>query len=88
MSLSAGHKQNFDTLRQAFFADDAALMQCQLAATGEPVAVICAANRLADGTVEFGTCAIMFPGNKYQAVNPPKPDVGFYSQKEQDHGPP
>ena len=46
MSLSLSHRQNFDTLRRAMLAGDAALMECQLAATGEPVAVICAANRL------------------------------------------
>ena len=86
MPLSVGHRQNFDTLRQAFFAGDVALMECQLVATDEPVAVICAANRLADESVEFAPFAMMFPGNPYQAVNPPNPDGGFYSQEEQKHG--
>ena len=40
MALAKGHRQNFDTLRRAMFAGDAALMECQLVATGEPVAVI------------------------------------------------
>ena len=53
MPLAKGHKQNFDTLRRAMLAGDAALMECQLVATGEPVAVICAANRLEDGEIAF-----------------------------------
>jgi hypothetical protein len=83
MPLTIGHKQNFNTLRRAFLAGDAALMECQLAASGEPVAVICAANRLADGGVEFVPFATMFAANPYTAVNPPNPDGGFYSQEEQ-----
>jgi hypothetical protein len=82
MPLSVGYKRNFNTLRRAFRAGDAALMECQLAATGETAAVICAANRLADGSVEFIPFATMFPGNPYQAVNPPNPDGRFYSQEE------
>ena len=53
MPLSSHQRRNFETLRRAFLAEDAALMECQLAATGEPVAVICAANRLAEGAIEF-----------------------------------
>jgi hypothetical protein len=49
MPLSDGHRQNFDMLRRAMLAGDAALMECQLVASGEPVAVICAANRLPEG---------------------------------------
>ena len=84
MPLSAGHKQNFDTLRQAFSAGDVALMECQLAATGEPVAVICAANRLPDGDVEFAPFAMMFQDNPYEMVHPPNPNGGFYSQEEME----
>ena len=82
MSLSQGHRQNFDTLRRAMLAGDAALMECQLAATGEPVAVICAANGLAEGGAEFVPFAMLFSGNPYEAVYPPNPDGGFYSQEE------
>ena len=84
MPLSAGQKRNFNTLRRAFRAGDAALMECQVAATGETAAVICAANRLPDASVEFIPFAMLFPGNPYQAVNPPDPNGGFYSQEE-DH---
>ena len=82
MSIPVGHRQNFDTLRQAFFAGDVALMECQLAATGETVTVICAAGRLADGGVEFAPFAMMFQDNPYEMLNPPKPEGGFCSQEE------
>jgi hypothetical protein len=80
MALSKGYKRNFDVLRRAFRAGDAALMECQVAATGETAAVICAVNRLADGGFEFVPCATMFAGDPYQTVNPPNPEGGFYSQ--------
>ena len=76
MPLSKGHNQNFDTLREAFSTGNVALMECQLVTTGEPVAVICATNRLADGGVEFAPFSMMFPGNPYEMLNPPRPDGG------------
>ena len=82
MPLSSSQKRNFETLQSAFLAEDAALMECQLAATGEPVAVICAANRLADGAVEFVPLATMFQDNPYEIVNPPKPEGGFCTQAD------
>ena len=61
--IAAGHKANFEMLQAAFNNNDVALMECQLAATGEPVAVLCASNRLADGEVErlpcFSTAILM-----------------------------
>ena len=82
MPLSRGHKRNFRTLRRAFLAGRAALMECQQADSGETVPVICAVNGLPDGGVEFVPFAMLFTGNPYQAVNPPKPDGGFCSQEE------
>ena len=38
--IHLAYKANFETLQQAFLAGDVALMECQLAATGEPVAVV------------------------------------------------
>jgi hypothetical protein len=81
MPLSVGDKQNFDTLRRAVLAGDAALLECQSVATGSPVAVICAANRLGGGA-EFVPLAMLFNDNPYRAINPPNPDDGFYSQEE------
>jgi 3-polyprenyl-4-hydroxybenzoate decarboxylase len=82
MALPIGQKQNFETLQEAFANGDVALMECQLASNGEPVAVICAANRLPDGQIEFVPFASLFSGNPYEAVNPPNPDGGFFSQDE------
>ena len=87
MPLAKGHRQNFDTLRRAMLAGDAALMECQLVATGEPVAVICAANHGESDEIAFVPFAMLFSGNPYQAVNPPNPDGGFFSQDEV-HGQP
>jgi hypothetical protein len=80
MSLSLGDRANFNTLQQAFLAGDAALMECQLAATGEPVAVVCAANRHEDGSVEFAPFAMLFNDNPYELLNPPNPEGGFHHQ--------
>jgi len=82
MAIPKGHKQNFNTLVKAFHAGDVALMECQLATSGETVAVICAANRLPDGEIQFTPFAMMFNGNPYKTVNPPKSDGGFCTQEE------
>jgi hypothetical protein len=82
MAIAPGHRHNFDTLRQAFLAGDVALMECQSTATGEAVAVLCAANHLPNGEVEFIPFAMLFNGNPYEAVNPPKPEGGFFTQEE------
>jgi Family of unknown function (DUF6117) len=82
MAIAQGHRQNFETLAQAFDAGDVALMECQSAASGEPVAVICAAHRLPDGEIEFVPFATLFNGNPYESVNPPNPNDGFFSQDE------
>ncbi len=80
MALATGHKANFETLQAAFDNGDVALMECQLAATGEPVAVVCAANRHDDGSVEFAPFAMLFNDNPYEILNPPKPEGGFHQQ--------
>jgi len=82
MALAQHQQQNFETLRRAVLAGDAALMECQLAATGEPVAAICAANRSDDGEIEFVPFAMLLLGDPYQALNPPNPEGGFFSQQE------
>ena len=82
MAISPGYKQNFDTLCRAFRDECAVLVECQLAATGEPVAVICAANEQADESIEFVPFAMMFQDNPYELLNPPNPEGGFYSQEE------
>jgi len=82
MALAKGHKMNFNTLAKAFDAGNAALMECRLSASGETVAVVCAANRLPDGGIEFVPFAMLFNGNPYEMVDPPNPDGGFHNQEE------
>jgi hypothetical protein len=80
MAIPMGHKQNFDTLIEAVRDGNVALMECQLAATGETVAVICAVNRLPNEEAQFVPFAMFFNGNPYEALNPPKPEGGFETQ--------
>ena len=80
MAIPKGHKRNFNTLVEAVRAGDVALMECQLAATGETVAVICAVNRLPNEETQFVPFATLFNGNPYEAVNPPKAKGGFETQ--------
>ena len=80
MAIPKGHKRNFNTLVEAVRAGDVALMECQLAATGETVAVICAVSRLPNGETQFIPFATLFNGNPYEAVNPPKSEGGFETQ--------
>lgn len=82
MPLAEGHKQNFETLRQAILAGDAALLECQLVATGEPVAVICAANHQPNGGAEFVPFATLFSDDPYALVNPPNPTGGFFGHDD------
>lgn len=82
MALPTGHKATFETLQAAFGNGDVALMECQLASTGEPVAVLCAANRQEDGAVEFVPLATLLNGNPYELLNPPNPEGGFFTQDE------
>lgn len=77
MAWVEGHKTNFNTLSEAINAGDVVLTECQLRATDEIVAVICAANRLPDGEIEFVPFAMLFNGNPYEALRPPNPDGGF-----------
>ncbi len=80
MTAVRQHKPNFETLQEAFANGDVALMECQLKATGQPVAVIVAVTRDGD---EFGFVpfAMMFDGNPYEQLNPPNPDGGFHDEE-------
>jgi hypothetical protein len=83
MPIPVGHRRNFDTLRRAFLHGDALLLECALAATGEQVAVVCAAQRSADGLIEFVPFAQLFNDNPYRVLNPPRSDgPGFVTQGE------
>lgn len=64
------HSQNFETLRRAFLNEQVCLMDCTLKATGEHVAVICAASLVGD-QMQFVPFAMFFNGNPYELLNPP-----------------
>lgn len=85
MGLLPSHKANFETLRRAVLSKDATLMECQLVATGELVAVVCAVNHHQNGDIDFVPLAMLFQDSPYQTLNPPNPDGGFYSQMEVFH---
>jgi hypothetical protein len=76
MPLQIGHRQTFETLRRAFLNDDVALVECQLAKTGEQVAVVCAVNRQGGG-FDLAPFALLFNDNPYDLLNPPNPEGGF-----------
>jgi hypothetical protein len=83
MPLSNADKSNFETLRQAVQNGEAALMECQLVSTGEPVSVICAVNRDAAESFAFVPIAQLFSSNPYTLLNPPATDrPGFTGQEE------
>jgi hypothetical protein len=80
MTAVRQHKPNFETLQEAFANGDVALMECQVKATGQPMAVIVAVNR--DGEdFSFVPVAMMFNGNPYELLNPPNPDGGFHNEE-------
>ena len=81
-TLSDAHKANFNTVVRAVQSGNAVLMECQLVSTGKPVPVICAVNHLANGEIEFVPLAVLFDCNPYLAVDPPRPEGGFWSQEE------
>ena len=65
------HKQNFETLSQAFADGAVALMECVVKATGEKVATICAV--VFDGKeYTFTPFAIFLNGNPFELLEPPQ----------------
>jgi hypothetical protein len=67
--IPKGHKNNFETLKQAAINGDLALMECHCSATGKPVMVLCAVNHSRD-EFEFVPVAKLFDGNPYEEVIP------------------
>lgn len=74
------HAANFETLRRAFLSGDVALMECQVKATGESVAVICATQEAEGEDTNFVPFAAFFNGNPYELLSPPDPDGGFHQR--------
>lgn len=68
----APYAQNFEVLKRACKNGDLALMQCRWKKTDSPVAVICAIERMGDGS-GYKPLGMMFAANPYELV---VPDVG------------
>ncbi len=64
------YRDNFNTLQQAFDAGDACLLECSQKATGKPVYVICAVNRMGE-EIELVPFAQLFDDNPYERLSPP-----------------
>jgi hypothetical protein len=65
------HTENFETLRRAFRDNAVCIMDCIEKATGEHVAVICAATRNDNNEIEFTPFARFFNGNPFEMLIPP-----------------
>lgn len=79
-----GYRPILDTIYRAAREGDLALMECQDAKTGKPVAVVVAVNQPGDKGGEYSMVPLarLFDGNPYTLLNPPKPEGGFMSQAE------
>ena len=65
------HRDNFNTLNQAFSDGAACLLECHERATGKPVYVICAVNRRSPEDYELVPFARLFDDNPYELLAPP-----------------
>ena len=89
MSLLPGHRSNFDTLQQAALNNDLALMDCRHRDTGEPIAVLCAANRLPRREIDFVPLAMLFNNNPYDFLVPPAAsETDALPATDMNHDPP
>jgi hypothetical protein len=64
------HRDNFNTLNQAFSDGAACLLECHERATGKPVYVICAVNHRGED-FELVPFATLFNENPYELFSPP-----------------
>lgn len=73
------HLENFETLTRAFAHKHACLMDCVEKATGEHVAVICAAWKDEEGMINITPFAKFFNGNPFDMlISPDDPDYAKY----------
>lgn len=69
--LLPGYVKNFETMRQAAFAGDLALVSAIRKSDQQPVALVCAMQRNADDTISPVPFAEMIPGNPFELYEDP-----------------
>ncbi len=78
---ATAHAANLETIIRAATEGALGLVECELRATGEKVAVLTAFGK--DGEeVTLSPFAVLFNGNPYEMLNPPNPDGGFHREGE------
>lgn len=82
MALTDAHKTDFNTLVKAIKAGDVALIEHELAATGERMPVVCTAVEVSCGNVQFFPFAMIFSGNPYKLIRPMRGGGDFHPQQE------
>lgn len=75
--IQKGYKKNFETMLLAAKHGDLCLVDCQDKATGKPVRVVCAVNRMSE-ELELAPLAKLFDGNPYDELNPPNIEGGYH----------
>lgn len=70
------HAANLKAILRAAGCGALGLLECQLKATGEKVAVLTAFGREGD-EVTMTPFAVLLNGNPYEMLNPPSPNGGF-----------
>ncbi len=68
--IPQAHRDNFNTLSQAFDNDAACLLECYEQETGKALYVICAVNRRGEA-YELVPFARLFDDNPYELLSPP-----------------
>ncbi len=69
--IPQAYRDNFNILQHAFDAGDAWLLECREQATGKPVYVVCAVNRVGE-EFELVPFAQLFDDNPYERLSPPE----------------
>lgn len=76
------HADNLKTILRAARCGNLGLLECQLKATGEKVAVLTAFSRQGNETV-MTPFAVLFNGNPYEMLIPPPQDDGLRGSRRE-----
>ena len=79
--IPEGHRTNFETLLRAFEGGDVCLVECRRRSDGAVVAMLTAVG-WEDGQHTFTPFAEMVNGSPYELYDPPDPEGGFHTARE------